>query len=471
MNNDGDVHFLDALQQQPQDYPRVVKLAQELIRIPSITPNDFGCQALVRNHLQPLGFECETMQFHDVTNLWCVLDGSKVSSSRSVPKNGDNIDDGNRLIVFVGHTDVVPPGSVEEWTYPPFDGTITTTSDGQEVRGEDATQNDSTCTLYGRGAVDMKGGVAAFVSALECFLSKHKYTEMNGSSVGILLTSDEEGDAKYGTKEVLNELVRNRDMQISMAIVGEPSGLQKIGDVIKVGRRGSLSGDLTLHGIQGHVAYPHLARNPIHESLGALKDMVDEVWDHGTNDFPPTTFQISNIASGTGALNVIPGFKKVHFNFRYSPASTYAQLQERVEQILKKHALQYTLIWDDDPSLSLPYETRDVDNSELIESTIQAVNDVMGYTPRLCTSGGTSDGRFVAQITNPKAPKAPQIVELGLINKTIHKVDEHVPIQDLVHLTEIYEKLLERLLLSKLNKDEKHEDNHPHHHDVEYIEK
>lgn len=329
------------------------------------------------------------------------------------------MDGDEKLIAFLGHTDVVPAGPVEAWTVPPFDGKIV----------DDI--------LYGRGAVDMKGGVAAYIVALERFLEEHPDAELP-YSLGILLTSDEEGVARWGTREVLTTL-KSRGTKIDMAIVGEPTSVTRVGDVMKVGRRGSVGGDLSIIGIQGHVAYPHLAKNPIHESLGALKEMVDEVWDDGTDDFPPTSFQISNIQSGTGALNVIPGFKKVHFNFRYSPATTDVKLKERIEQILKQHNLKYNLVWDE---TCYPYETT---GGELVEETIRRVVDTMKYTARPCTSGGTSDGRFLA-----KAYPDAQIVELGLTNASIHKMDEHVSVEDLEHLTQIYERLLVRLLRAEV---------------------
>eukprot|EP00539_Tryblionella_compressa_P002239 CAMPEP_0178745866 /NCGR_PEP_ID=MMETSP0744-20121128/7515_1 /TAXON_ID=913974 /ORGANISM="Nitzschia punctata, Strain CCMP561" /LENGTH=473 /DNA_ID=CAMNT_0020399061 /DNA_START=160 /DNA_END=1584 /DNA_ORIENTATION=- len=417
---------------------QAANLAQELIRIPSVTPQDRGCQDVVRQRLETMGFVCETLSFQDVTNLWAVYN--------PVANHNHNTNhDHKPLVAFIGHTDVVPSGPVEAWSYPPFDGKIVAPpSDGED--------DYSDAILYGRGAVDMKGGIAAFLVALETFLGSNSDNgddqDENGPSlssssssssslpysIGVLLTSDEEGDAQWGTRATLEELKR-RNVQIDMAIVGEPSSLSRVGDVVKVGRRGSLSGDLSIIGIQGHVAYPHLAKNPIHESLGALKDMVDEVWDEGTEDFPPTSFQISNIQSGTGALNIIPGFKKVHFNFRYSPATTDIQLKNRVHEILNAHELDYTLSWSE---TNFPYETSWP--SELVEEAMASVKDVMDYTAKPCTSGGTSDGRFVAMFY----PKA-QIVEMGLINETIHKVDEHTSVRDLESLVRIYVRLLERL--------------------------
>eukprot|EP00984_Skeletonema_dohrnii_P038507 scaffold41796_cov133-Skeletonema_dohrnii-CCMP3373.AAC.1 len=381
-------------------HSRVASLARQLLRIESITPNDGGCQDIVRNRLEKIGFICETMKFEDVTNLWA--------------HRGNT----SPLVVFAGHTDVVPSGPTKEWQYPPFDGVI----DDQNV-------------LHGRGAVDMKGGIAAFIVALEDFL--HLNPNYAGS-IGIILTSDEEGPAKFGTKLVVQELTR-AGITIDMGIVGEPSSRDKVGDTIKIGRRGSIGGDLIIKGIQGHVAYPHQSLNPIHESLGALKDLVDMNWDNGTDDFGPTTFQISNINSGTGARNVIPGIKTTMFNFRYSPASTEESLRSRMEKILEKHSLNYEIDWHD---ASLPYETDRT--SHLVEQALASVLEVTGAEGTLCTSGGTSDGRFLA------AAGCSQVIELGPSHKTIHKVDEHVSIEDLQVLADIYNNLLERLLLTSV---------------------
>jgi succinyl-diaminopimelate desuccinylase len=407
----------------------VTKLAQDLIRTPSITPQDNGCQDIIRQRLEPLGFVCETMQFEDVTNLWCIRQ-SKMNNKKDDPTTTTTV---TPTIVFLGHTDVVPVGPPDAWKFPPFGGQI----------------HDH--ILYGRGAVDMKGGVASFVIGLERFLQE-QYTSALPYSLGVLLTSDEEGKAQWGTRAVLQELQR-RGTSIDMAIIGEPSSLNQLGDVVKVGRRGSLDGDLSILGIQGHVAYSHLARNPIHESLGALKDLVDEVWDQGTADFPPTSFQISNIQSGTGALNVIPGFKRVHFNFRFSPAVTDHDLKRRVHAILDKHSLEYKLMWGD---TSCPFET--APGGELLEETMASVQDIMGYPSRPCTSGGTSDGRFVAAVF----PRA-QIVELGHVNDTIHQVDERVAVQDLEQLAMIFERLLDRLRLVEERKQQSGQDYIDHH--------
>lgn len=392
---------------------QVAELARNLIRRESITPLDGGCQELIGERLESMGFRIENMPFTNVKNLWATRGGEQQSSSK--------------LVVFVGHTDVVPPGPLEQWAHPPFEGVV---KDG---------------ILHGRGAVDMKGGIASFLVALERFLGKCPYYE---GSIGLLLTSDEEGKAEHGTKKVIEELSK-RGTTIDFCIVGEPSSLAATGDVVKVGRRGSLSGELIILGIQGHVAYPHLAKNPIHESLGALKDLVDMEWDQGTKDFHPTTFQISNIFSGTGATNVIPGDKAVHFNFRFSPASTVDQLKERVEEVLKKHDLDYEIRWSNP---SYPYET-DLDG-DLVEAALASVYEVTGITAQTCTSGGTSDGRFVAAT-------GAQVIELGPINKTIHKINEQVAIADLEVLSDIYENLLTRLLCPSEALDEHME--HPEH--------
>jgi succinyl-diaminopimelate desuccinylase len=384
---------------------RVAELARDLIRIESITPSDGptdrGCQDIVRNRLEKIGFVCETMKFNDVVNLW--------AHRGEVGRNSNK-----RLVVFAGHTDVVPPGPLEEWKYPPFDGVIE----------EDI--------LHGRGAVDMKGGIASMVVALENFIAEHPdHTQ----SIGVILTSDEEGKAEFGTKLVVHELTQ-RGITIDMGIVGEPSSSDKIGDAIKIGRRGSLGGELTIKGIQGHVAYPDKSLNPIHESLGALKELVDMKWDNGTEDFNPTTFQISNINSGTGARNVIPGFKTVEFNFRHSPASTAESLRVRVEKVLENHSLNYEMKWHE---ASIPYETDA--NSMIVTQALESVLQVTGLKGKLCTSGGTSDGRFLSAA-------GAKVIELGPSNKTIHKVNEHVAISDLQTLTAVYENLLSRLLLS-----------------------
>jgi succinyl-diaminopimelate desuccinylase len=370
-----------------------VDLARDLIRIESVTPNDNGCQALLAKRLEKIGFACETMQFQDVTNLWAVRGKQKP------------------LLVFAGHTDVVPTGPLEQWKFLPFSGTI---ADG---------------ILYGRGAADMKGGVACFVVACERLVAKHP--EHIGS-IGLLLTSDEEGPAKWGTREVISELAR-RGTVIDMSIVGEPTSHVLCGDTIKVGRRGSLSGVLTIYGTQGHVAYPHLADNPLHNALGPLKALVDMEWDQGNACFPPTTFCISNIHGGTGATNVIPGLKTVHFNFRYSPETNDKEIMEKVKSILDEHGLDFAIEWSEP---AYPFETKPGD---FVDAVRESVRKITGLDAQLSTSGGTSDGRFIAA-TGAK------VVELGPVNASIHQIDERVSTVDLDILTDIYENLLERVL-------------------------
>lgn len=371
-----------------------VQLAQALLRIESITPNDGGCQAMLATRLNKLGFCCEEMKFEDVTNLWAVREGGREGKS----------------LVFVGHTDVVPTGPHQKWSFPPFGGVL---------------DNGS---LHGRGAADMKGAIACFVVACERFVESKPH---HGGSIGLIITSDEEGIARWGTREVISELTK-RGTQIDMCIVGEPSSVAKCGDTIKIGRRGSLSGKLIIHGKQGHIAYPHLARNPLHDGLGVLKELVELEWDQGSDTFPPTTFQISNINGGTGATNVIPGHKTVHFNFRYSPETNDEELKNKVESLLDEHNVEYEIHWNDP---AYPYETT---KGTFVEAVKKSVLEVTDYTPKVCTSGGTSDGRFVST-TGAK------VVEIGLVNATIHQLNERVPISDLDTLTDIYLNLLERL--------------------------
>ncbi len=367
-----------------------VKLTQHLVRIPTITPNDHGCQELIASHLEEMGFECEQMQIEDVTNLWATRKSS------------------GPMLVFAGHTDVVPPGPEEDWKHPPFAAII---EEG---------------ILYGRGTADMKGSIACFISACERFLRKYPDTPL---SLGFLITSDEEGPAIHGTQAVLSRL-QARGENFEYCLVGEPSSVEQVGDEIKNGRRGSLSGDLTLHGVQGHIAYPHLAENPIHTFAPALLELTQKQWDRGNEDFPPTSLQISNIHAGTGATNVIPGHLQVTFNFRFSTEQTPEQLQQGVEAILQKHGLRYDLNW----SLSgLPFLTKR--EGVLIEAVSQAIEQVQGTRPKLSTGGGTSDGRFIAQT-------GAQVIELGPLNATIHKVDEQVPTAHLKTLTDIYEQFL-----------------------------
>lgn len=373
-----------------------VNLAHDLIRIETVTPNDNGCQNMLAERLGKVRFVVESMPFENVSNLWAVHGNVEAKP----------------LLVFVGHTDVVPTGPLELWTFPPYSATL-----------------DTNGFLHGRGACDMKGGIASFVVASERFISKYPNHE---GSIGILLTSDEEGDARWGTRQVMEELGK-RNVSIDMCIVGEPTSHESCGDTIKVGRRGSLSGELTIYGTQGHVAYPHLADNPLHNALGPLKALVETKWDEGNESFPPTSFQISNIHGGTGAKNVIPGHKTVHFNFRYSPETNDEELMAKVKEILDNYNLVYDIEWSE---LAYPYETRR--GCELVKTVQQSIHHVTGHSAQLSTSGGTSDGRFVA-------PSCAQVVELGHINASIHKIDEHVSTADLETLTDIYEGILERL--------------------------
>lgn len=386
----------DVKEAKPTTASSAVTLARDLIRIESVTPNDNGCQDMIAERLIKSGFLVESMKIHDVSNLWAV--------------RGDAT---KPLIVFAGHTDVVPTGPAEMWTFPPYSGTI-----------------DSQGMLHGRGAADMKGSIGSFVVATERFIAKHPNHK---GSIGFLITSDEEGVARWGTKEVMTELEK-RNIKIDMCIVGEPSSHQKCGDTIRVGRRGSLSGKLTIFGTQGHVAYPHLADNPLHAALGPLKALVDIVWDDGNDNFPPTSFQISNMNGGTGATNVIPGHKTVHFNFRYSPETTDEEIIAKVKDILDEHDLDYEMEWSE---IAYPYETKR--DSKLVKVVQESIRSVVGLEPDLSTSGGTSDGRFIAAY-------GAQVVELGPINASIHKIDEHVSTADLDLLTNLYEDILERAL-------------------------
>lgn len=370
-----------------------ISLAKVLIAKPSVTPNDEGCQQLIAQRLQPLGFHIEHLRFADVDNLWARL-------GTAAP-----------LLVFAGHTDVVPTGPESQWTSPPF---VPVIRDQQ---------------LYGRGAADMKGSIAAMITATERFLATDK--KFNGS-IGFLITSDEEGPSINGTVKVV-ETLQQRNEKITWCLVGEPSSQHKVADTIKNGRRGSISGHLLVHGTQGHVAYPHLAENPIHRFAPVLSALTAEIWDTGNEHFPPTTFQISNIHAGTGATNVIPGDLEVHFNFRFSTAVTDQQLRDRVERILKQHQLRYTLNWNLSGQAFLTAV------GELVAAASASIQEVCHYPTTLSTSGGTSDGRFIA-------PTGAQVVELGPVNASIHKIDEHVGVAELNTLSTIYEKILQKLL-------------------------
>ncbi len=372
-------------------------LAKQLISIPSVTPEDLGCQKIIADRLSNIGFKIENLRFGEVDNLW-----ARVGTQPP-------------LFVFAGHTDVVPTGPVEQWGSDPFTPTIS---------------ND---VMTARGTADMKSSIAAMVCACEDFLSDKKAISAleAAGSIAFLITSDEEGPAIDGTVKVLEYLAHNNE-KIDWCLVGEPSSTNTVGDVIKNGRRGSFSGDLTIHGVQGHIAYPHLAENPVHLFAGALQDLCNEVWDNGNEFFPATSFQISNIHGGTGASNIIPGDLNVQFNLRFSTEITDQKIKQRIEAILNKHQLKYTINW----SLSgQPFLTS---GGKLVEATKQAIKSVCDIETELSTAGGTSDGRFIA-------PTGAQVVELGPVNESIHKIDENINIVELEKLTAVYTEILERL--------------------------
>lgn len=369
-------------------------LAKQLISIPSVTPDDMGCQKIIAGRLSKIGFKIENLRYGEVDNLWA--------------RYGNQ----SPLFVFAGHTDVVPTGPVEKWRSDPFTPTIV---------------ND---VMTGRGTADMKSSIAAMVCACENFLQDKK--EIVGS-IAFLITSDEEGPATDGTVKVVEHLQNNNE-KIDWCLVGEPSSTSTLGDVIKNGRRGSIGGDLTIHGVQGHIAYPHLAKNPIHLFADAMQALCNEVWDNGNDFFPPTSFQISNINGGTGASNVIPGDLNVQFNLRFSTEITDQAIRSRIEDILDEHQLDYTLDW----ALSgQPFLTP---GGKLVEAAKQAIKSVCDIDAELSTAGGTSDGRFIA-------PTGAQVVELGPVNDSIHKIDENINITELERLTEIYTDILQRLLV------------------------
>jgi succinyl-diaminopimelate desuccinylase len=369
-------------------------LACRLIERRSVTPNDAGCLDLLETRLVPLGFRCERVSANGVDNLW--------------GRRGDKAP----LLIFAGHTDVVPTGPVENWKSDPFTPTI---RDG---------------VLYGRGASDMKTSCAAIVTAIEAFVAAHP---RHAGSIGVIFTSDEEGPAIDGTVKVV-EMLRDRGERPDYCVVGEPTCVSKLGDTIKNGRRGSLSGNLVVKGIQGHVAYPHLSRNPVHEFGPALAELAQVKWDDGNEFFPPTTWQISNFNAGTGAGNVVPGEAHVKFNFRFSTASTLESLQTRVVGILDKHKLQYDLEWRYD---GRPFVTKPGD---LVDAVGRAIKSVTGIETKLSTTGGTSDGRFIADI-------CPQVIEFGPPNGTIHKIDECIAVADIEPLHRIYQQILVNLLV------------------------
>ena len=374
-----------------------LELAKQLIARRSVTPEDAGCQALMIERLEAIGFTIERLRFGEVDNFWA--------------RRGD----AEPLYAFAGHTDVVPTGDEANWKYPPFEPTL---DDGM---------------LYGRGAADMKGSLAAMVTACEHFVAAHPDHK---GSIGFLITSDEEGPAVDGTVKVVEHL-EARGEKMTGCLVGEPSSTARVGDVIKNGRRGSLGGKLIVRGVQGHVAYPHLAKNPIHLAAPALAELVAAQWDAGNEFFPATTFQISNINSGTGATNVIPSELEVWFNFRFSTEVTPEELQRQVEAILNRHGLNYNLKWE---LSGLPFLTP---SGALVDAAVKAVQAVTGQTPELSTAGGTSDGRFIA-------PTGAQVLELGPLNATIHKVDECVSVADLDLLSLMYEHILQELLLGSV---------------------
>ncbi|MGY2486267.1 succinyl-diaminopimelate desuccinylase [Cupriavidus sp. CP313] len=376
-------------------------LTEDLIRRRSVTPADEGCQAVLETRLKALGFDCEALvsgpDDFRVTNLWAV-------------KRGTQGKDG-KLLVFAGHTDVVPTGPLEQWHSDPF---APTHRDGK---------------LYGRGAADMKTSIAGFVVAVEEFVKAHP---AHAGSIAFLITSDEEGPAHDGTIKVV-EALSARGERLDYCVIGEPTSVDTLGDMVKNGRRGSLSGKLTVNGIQCHIAYPHLGRNPIHEAAPALAELAAEVWDQGNAYFPPTSWQMSNIHGGTGATNVIPGHVTIDFNFRFSTASTPEGLKARVHAILDRHQLEYALDW------TLGGEPFLTPRGELSDALSSAIEAETGVKTELSTTGGTSDGRFIARI-------CPQVIEFGPPNASIHKIDEHVEVRFIEPLKNVYRGVLERLV-------------------------
>ena len=380
---------------------RTLRLAEQLISRRSVTPDDAGCQALLAERLAPLGFECQTLVFGpteaQVTNLWAMRRG--------------NAGDAGKLLVFAGHTDVVPTGPLEAWTSDPF---VPTHRDGR---------------LYGRGAADMKSSIAAFVIAAEEFVAAQPG---HAGSIALLLTSDEEGPSIDGTVKVC-EWLQQRGTRLDYCVVGEPTSVEQFGDMIKNGRRGTLSGKLRIKGVQGHIAYPHLAKNPIHLAAPALAEWVAMSWDTGNAYFPPTSWQMSNIHAGTGANNVIPGELVIDFNFRFSTESTPQSLKDRVHAVLDRHDIDYDLAW------TLGGEPFLTPTGELSQALSQAILSQTGVRTELSTTGGTSDGRFLAKI-------CPQVVEFGPLNASIHKIDEWTEVAGLDPLKNIYRETLEKLL-------------------------
>lgn len=370
----------------------VIELAQQLIKRPSLSPNDEGCQQLMIDRLQAIGFTVEAMDFEDTQNFWAW--------------RGEG-----QTLAFAGHTDVVPTGDEKRWDNPPFEPAI---RDGM---------------LYGRGAADMKGSLAAMVVAAERFVAANPNHQ---GRLAFLITSDEEASATHGTVKVVETLMA-RNERLDYCLVGEPSSTERVGDVVKNGRRGSITANLHIHGVQGHVAYPHLADNPVHLAMPALNELVAIEWDRGNEFFPPTSMQIANVQAGTGSNNVIPGDLYVQFNFRFSTELTDAMIKQRVEELLERHQLNYSLEW----RLSgQPFLTS---RGALVDAVVNAVEHYSELTPQLLTTGGTSDGRFIAQM-------GAQVVELGPVNATIHKVNECVNAADLQLLSRMYQRIMEQLV-------------------------
>ena len=370
-----------------------IDLLCDLIRCRSVTPDDAGCQDILRSRLEPLGFSCETLQFNDVTNLWA--------------RRGSE----GPVLCFAGHTDVVPPGDETQWGSDPFEPTF---RDG---------------VLFARGAADMKSGLAAMIVAVEEFLAAHPDHD---GSLAFLITSDEEGRARDGTLQVIRTLAE-RGEHIDWCVLGEPSSQRDLGDIVRIGRRGSLSGILKVKGIQGHVAYPQLADNPIRRFAPVLAELHGIHWDDGNEFFPPTSFQVVDLRAGVGAPNVTPGELSARFNFRYSTEWTHETLQEKVQAIFDAHDIDYELRWhlSGEPFLTQP--------GKLIDTVHECVAEITGRTPELSTGGGTSDGRFIS-------PAGADVVELGPVNASIHKVDEHVSVEDVMTLTAMYRRIMERML-------------------------
>ena len=373
---------------------KTLELTKQLVSRKSLTPMDDGCLDIIGARLAPLDFNLEKMRHSEVDNLWA--------------RRGD----ASPIVCFAGHTDVVPTGPVNKWDSDPFTPTV---RDGM---------------LYGRGTADMKGSIAAFVTATERFVAEHP---QHKGSIALLLTSDEEGIAVDGTVRVV-EALQARNEMLDYCIVGEPTAVSKVGDTIKNGRRGSLSATLIVKGIQGHIAYPHLVKNPIHKAAPAIAELAATEWDKGNEYFPPTSWQISNIHGGTGATNVVPGTVEIQFNFRHSTASTVDSLKQRIHAVLDKHGLEYDMQWES--SSGKPYLTP---RGDLVEAVAEAIKQVTGLDAELSTSGGTSDGRFIADICK-------QVLEVGPVNATIHKLNECVSVNDLEALTEIYYLTLVKLL-------------------------